>query len=109
MIKKVVLKNPGCRFCRYYLAPFKHRGKLTSEACLKGARKIYQHKSTIVQRRKWKWIHCSYAAEKNKNRLCPDFKIQSSTQTLLRRLTLAVMGAKEQYPPSFGGEIWWET
>lgn len=107
MMKRVVLKNPGCSFCRHYLAPFRHDGKLTAEACLKGARRIYQ--SPRVKKRRWKWTGCAYAAEKNKLRTCPDFQIQSLAYRLIHQIALGVQGAGRQDPPSFSGEIWWET
>ncbi len=109
MLKRVVVKNPGCSFCRHYLPPFKLSGKLTSEACLKGARRIYQSSRTENKKRRWKWVNCAHASEKNKKRTCSDFKIQSLTIRLIHQITLVARGANLQDPPSFSGEIWWET
>jgi len=107
MFTKIVVKNPGCDFCRYFLPPFKYQSKKTGEACLKGARKIYQKQS--ANKRKWKWTNCSYSQEKNKNRLCRDFKIKSLIYSICNQFQLLINRADQQLPPSFEGEIWWET
>lgn len=109
MLNRVVLKNPGCPFCRYYLPPFRHEGQMTTEACLKGARRIYQQRRTKKRQRRWKWVDCAYASEKNKHRTCPDFRIQSLTVKLIHQLALTLRGADRQDPPAFSREIWWET
>ncbi len=109
MLSRIVLKNPGCPFCRHYLSPFDYNGNMTTEACLKGARKIYQRSPSIKGKRRWKWSNCSYASEKNKKRTCADFQIQSTTIKLIHQLTLLIRGVSLQTPPSFSGEIWWDT
>lgn len=82
---------------------------MTSEACLKGARRIYQHPRQKNRKRHWKWANCAYAGEKNKQRTCPDFQIQSLAIRTIHQLTLVARGAGFQDPPAFSGEIWWET
>lgn len=109
MIEKRIIKNPGCELCRYFLPPFKHQDTLTPEACLKEARKIYQSKQIQRRKRNWKWSDCSYSKEKNKDRLCKDYKIPSLTHQLFNQLILFIKGAEQQQPPTFSREIWWET
>lgn len=109
LIKPIVLKNPGCDYCRYYLAPFSFKGGRTRPACLKGAQKIFQQDLPFMERRKWKWIDCAYATEKNKDRKCPDFRVYSITRRLLSRLVLLAQRAGTQLPPSFAREIWWKN
>ncbi len=109
MLKRAVVKNPGCPFCRHYRQPFKHNGKETAEACLKGARKIYQRPKVKNRKRRWKWSNCAYPGEKNKQRTCVDFQIQSLTIKLIHQVTLIIKGAALEDPPSFSGEIWWQT
>ena len=108
MFQKVVIKNPGCQYCRYFIPQFEHNGKLTTEACTKYARKMFEIQPFPGQKRKWKWNGCDYATEKNKNRLCQDFQIDSLTHKLINWLSLLVKNAKVQFPPTFSGEIWWE-
>ncbi len=108
MLKKIVIKNPGCQFCKYYLSQFEYNGKLTTAACTKHAKKVFQHVSKS-QKRKWKWGNCTYAEEVNKSRLCRDFQIQSLLFKFRQRLSLVIRGAKDQQPPTFSGEIWWDT
>ncbi len=108
MFQKIVIKNPGCQYCRYYIPQFNHNGKLTKEACSKNARLMFQIQPEAGEKRKWKWSDCDYAAEKNKNRLCKDFQIQSLTHKIRIKLSLIVKNAGIQYPPTFSGEIWWE-
>jgi hypothetical protein len=109
MLKPVVMKNPGCQFCRYYLPPFAFEQQMTTAACLKGARKIVQQRPCRTHPKGWKWTGCSYATEKNRDRRCADFMIASTTRKILHQLSLWLTGAKKQYPPAFSGEIWWET
>ncbi|MBT3227238.1 MAG: hypothetical protein HOE30_18585 [Deltaproteobacteria bacterium] len=109
MLNRVVVKNPGCPFCRHYLAPFKHNGKMTAEACLKGARRIFQRPKIKHKKRRWKWTNCAYPSEKNKQRTCADFQIQSLTLKLIHQFTLLIMRASLEDQPSFSGEIWWQT
>jgi hypothetical protein len=109
MLKPVVPKNPGCEFCRYFLPSFSFEQQMTPPACLKHARKIVQQRSSRRSSKGWKWIRCSYAAEKNRDRRCPDFKLASITDKLLHRVTLWLLGATQQHPPAFSGEIWWDT
>ncbi len=108
MFEKIAIKNPGCSYCRYYIPQFEHNGKLTIEACLKNARKIFQQNQPQGKKRKWKWNGCEYASERNKNRLCRDFQIQSFLFKIHQKLSLISHKAGEQYPPTFSGEIWWE-
>ena len=108
MLNKVIIKNPGCQFCRYFIPQFEYNGKLTTEACTKTARKMFQIKTVAGKTRKWKWSDCDYAKEKNSTRLCKDFQIQSLTYKLLHRLSLLIRKAGEQHPPTFSGEIWWD-
>lgn len=108
MIKKVVVKNPGCEYCRYFLPRFEYHGKPTTEACTKKARIIVQQQPSKEGKRKWKWSDCAYAEEKNRDRRCADFQIQSAGLKLIRRLMLFIRRAEEQCPPTFSGEIWWD-
>ena len=109
MLKKIVLKNPGCEYCRYYLPGFNVDGKPTTPACLKGARRLFQKPVLSHRRRDWKWTDCSYSEEKNKNRLCADFKVRSLIRELSQKLLLAAKKAGTQLPPTFKREIWWKT
>ena len=107
MIKPFVIRNPGCEYCRHYLAPFDYKGERTKTACVKGAQKIFQQGNSFFERRNYKWIGCGFAAEKNKDRYCEDFRVYSLTRRLIRQLTLLIQRAGQQLPPSFGGEMWW--
>jgi len=109
LLKPVVLKNPGCEYCRFFLSSFLHKGEKTRPACLLGAQKIFQQDLPFLQRRKWKWIDCAYATEKNKNRYCEDFRVYSITRQLLAKLILFIQRAGQQLPPSFAREIWWNS
>ncbi len=109
MLKKILIKNPGCQFCKYYLPQFEYNGKPTTAACIKHAKKVFQQNVSKQQRRKWKWGNCAYAEEINKTRLCSDFQIQSLSQKIRHWLSLLIRGAKDQQPPTFSGEIWWDT
>jgi len=108
LIKPIVLKNPGCEFCRYYLPPDSYPGGKERPACLKGAQKIFQQELPFFEKRKWKWIDCGYAAEKNKNRYCEDFRVYSLTRRLLAQVVLLAQRAGTQLPPSFTKELWWQ-
>jgi len=107
LIKPVVLKNPGCEYCRFYLSPPQDEGEESRPACLLGAQKIFQQGLPFVQLKKWKWIDCAYSAEKNKKRLCEDFRVYSLTRRLLGRFLLFLQRGGEQLPPSFAREYWW--
>ena len=82
---------------------------MTVEACLKGARRIYQRPRVKNRKRRWKWTNCAYASEKNRKRTCADFQIQSLTIKCLHQLTLMIRGASLQDAPTFSGELWWNT
>ena len=60
-------------------------------------------------KKKWKWSDCGYSVEKNKDRKCFDFKIQSFVVTITNKIILFFMQAGEQLPPTFKREKWWET
>jgi hypothetical protein len=109
MIERIVIKNPGCEFCRFYLEPFDHHGKQVAGSCLKGARLVYQKPKIKGKKRRWKWSDCSYSEEKNKSRLCKDFKIQSLFLTLIQYIRLFIIQAGEQQPPTYRKEIWWDS
>ncbi len=109
MLKQIAIKNPGCQFCRYHVPQFEHKGKLTTEACIKNARKVFQQDIPKGQKRKWMWNGCAYAKEKNWDRLCRDFQIHSTMYNLINKLSLVLMNAGNQEPPTFSGEIWWDT
>jgi len=107
MLKKVTIKNPGCQYCRYFQPTFEYKNKNTIEACTVSARRIYQIQVSGSQQRKWKWSDCDYAQEKNKNRLCSDFKVKSWWLTIILKLILRMKRANVQLPPTFKREIWW--
>ncbi|MDH5559734.1 MAG: hypothetical protein OEY59_02665 [Deltaproteobacteria bacterium] len=109
MDRKIKIKNPGCNFCRYFLKPFTLDGKKTPEACLKGARKMYQQKKTDDGKKYWKWSDCSSSKEKNKARLCPDFQIESFVHTVSAQLSSKIKNAGQQLPPTFKKDKWWKT
>jgi len=108
-IKPVILKNPGCEYCRFFLPPVAKQEDEPRPACLLGAQKIFQQGLPFVQLKKWKWIDCAYAGEKNKNRLCEDFRVYSITRRLLSRFILFLQRGGQQLPPTFAREIWWNT
>ncbi|PCI28970.1 MAG: hypothetical protein COB67_05140 [SAR324 cluster bacterium] len=109
MPKKIAVKNPGCTFCRYYIAPFEYKGQLTKGACAKGARRVFQPSGASTEKRKWKWVDCAYSDEKNKNRFCEDFQIQSILYGLLGQARLLLKQGGEQLPPAYSREKWWKT
>ena len=109
LLKPFMIRNPGCEFCHSHLAPFKYKGEMTGSACLIGAQKIFQQGSSLMERRKYKWIGCGYAAEKNKDRYCEDFRVYSLLGRFARQLILMIQRAGDQLPPSFGGEMWWNN
>ena len=104
---KLKLKNPGCQFCKYYLASFKHQGSPTRPACSKGARRIFE-KAVKNKKRKWKWIDCSYAEFKNKDRYCEEFEVQSLVHSASQQIGLFVRSATLETPPAFKSEMWWQ-
>ncbi len=104
---KLLLKNPGCQFCKFYRDSFKHQGKATRPACAKGARRIFE-KGTKNKQRKWKWVDCSYAEFRNKDRLCDSFEVQSMVHTASQQLGLLLRSAVQETPPSFKSEMWWQ-
>lgn len=108
MFERVPIKNPGCQYCRYFLPQFQHNGKPTSDACTKNARKIFEQNPLPGRKRKWKWSDCEFPHEKNKDRFCKDFQIESLLHKTFHFLSLIVRKAGQQYPPTFSGEIWWE-
>ena len=109
MLRKIIVKNPGCRFCRHYLASFVFDGKDTVAACTKGGKKIFQRQLLQDNTRNWKWVRCSYAKEKNRNRLCADFSVHSQIITLVEKMRHRLHRAERQLPPSFEHDIWWKT
>ena len=110
MIQKIQLRNPGCQFCRFYLAPFDYNREATRAACLKGARRIFNQKPKKQGLgRRWKWTDCSYSEEKNRTRHCDDFVVLPWYVPLWQKLYLYLMRAHKQHPPSYKKEIWWDT
>lgn len=69
---------------------------------------MFQQNPPPGKKCKWKWSDCEYALEKNKNRLCQDFALDSIFHRLLHAISLKTKRAGKQYPPTFSGEIWWE-
>ena len=107
--RKIKVKNPGCKFCRYFLAPFKVKGKMTPEACLKGAKRIYHSQKSNDGKKIWKWNDCAYSKEKNKDRYCSDFQVETIAHTVAGQLSSKLKGAGQQMPPTFSKEKWWKT
>ena len=71
MIRKITIKNPGCQFCTYYVAPVTFKKKTSNPACGKGGRRIFEKTKGSFFARRWKWVDCGYTEERNKGRLCP--------------------------------------
>ena len=109
MPKQIAVKNPGCPFCRYFIAPFEYRGQMTQGACGKRARRVFQSLKSSKDKRKWKWVDCAYSEERNKKRYCTDFEIQSIVYKLFGQVHLFLKQANQQVPPSYSREKWWET
>ncbi|OGG97823.1 MAG: hypothetical protein A2508_02460 [Candidatus Lambdaproteobacteria bacterium RIFOXYD12_FULL_49_8] len=109
LIKPFLIRNPGCEFCKNFLESFEYKGEQSKSACLIGAQKIFQQGLPFMERRKYKWIGCGYATEKNRDRYCEDFQVYSLTGRLAARLILFFQRSGEQLPPSFGGEKWWNN
>ncbi len=106
MIRKVAIKNPGCQFCKFYLASFKYRGRETNPACAKGARRIYL-KGAGFGLRKWKWVDCLSAEHKNKTRFCADFEVDSIFSLIFRAVLVLLHRGGPQTPPALRREMWW--
>ncbi len=105
----LLIKNPGCTYCRFYIEPFVHKGEKTRGVCKKGARKVFEKSKVSIKKRRWLWVDCNQVEEKNSDRLCPDFQIQSISYRIFGQALLRFKSAGLQLPPALHTEKWWKT
>lgn len=107
MLEKIVIKNPGCPYCRHYIDPVVYEGVEYPGACSKGARRIFEKSPKPGEKKRWKWVDCSYAEEKNKKGLCPDYKMRISALDKISETVVRMQGGGLQMPSSYKKELWW--
>jgi hypothetical protein len=109
MRNKILIRNPGCLYCRFYLKPFVYQGAKTREACKKGARKVFAAPLLSTKKRQWMWVDCKTVREKNGDHFCLDFQIGSIIYKTGGKVQLLLRRASTQLPPALQGEKWWQT
>lgn len=109
MANEFLVKNPGCTYCRFYIEPFEHKGEKTRGVCKKSARKVFENSKVTIKKRRWLWVDCVEIEEKNGDRFCQDFQIQSITYKIFGQVLLIFKSAGSQLPPALSDEKWWKT